>query len=71
MKVDITNAVLKMFSQSKELKLNDIGVAKMKLDKRIAFHGTLLELIFLCTTTTELSFPLAVANQKSAEMADE
>lgn len=70
-KADITNAVLKTFSQSKELKLNDMGVAKMKLDKSIAFHSTVLELFFLCTTTIELSFSLAIANQNSAKMADD
>ena len=71
MKVDITNDVLKTFSQSKELKLNDMRVAKMKLDKSIAFHSTVLEFFFLCTATIELSFPLAAANQKSAKMADD
>lgn len=71
MKVDITNAVFKTFSQSKELTLNDTGVVKMKLDKSSAFHGTVLELFFLCIITTELSFPLAVANQNCAKMADD
>lgn len=69
MKVDITNAVLKTFSQSK--KLNDMGVVKMKPDKSTAFHSTLLDLFFLCTTTIEFPFPLAVANQKSAKMEDD
>lgn len=46
MKVDITNVVLKTCSESKELKLNDMGVVKMKLDKSIAFHSTVLELFF-------------------------
>lgn len=46
-------------------------VAKMQLDKRVAFHSIILELFFLCTTTTELSLPLAVANQKSAKIADD
>lgn len=69
MRVDITNDVLKTFSQGKGL--NDMGAAKMKLDKRIAFHSIILELFFLCTTTTELSLPLVVANQKSAKMTDD
>lgn len=69
MKVDITNEVLKTFSQGKDL--NDMGVAKMKLDKRIPFHSFIFKSLFLCTTTTELSLPLAVANQKSAKMADD
>lgn len=62
MKVDITNEVLKTFSQGKEL--NDTGVAKMKLDKRIPSHSLIFKSFFLCTTTTELALPLAVANQK-------
>jgi len=71
MKIGITNVVLKTFSQREEVKLNDTGVAKTKLDKTIAFHNTVLDLFFLCITTTELSFPLAVANQKSVKMADD
>lgn len=70
-KVNATNIVLETFSQSEELKLNDMGVAKMELDKSTAFHSTVSELFFLSTTTIELSFPLAVANQKSAKMADD
>lgn len=69
MKVDITNDVLKTFSQGKER--NDMRVEKMQLDKRVAFHSIILELFFLCTTTTELSLPLAVANQKSSKIADD
>lgn len=39
MEVGVTNDVLKTFSQGKEL--NDMEVAKMKLDKRIPFHSIL------------------------------
>lgn len=61
---------LKLFHQSKEL--NNMGVVKMKLDESIVFPSTVLELFFLCTTITELSFPIAVANQKkNAKMADD
>lgn len=60
---------LKLFHQRKEL--NNMGVVKVKLYESIAFHSTVLELFFLRTTTTELSFPLAAANQKNTKVVDD
>lgn len=60
---------LKLFHQSKEL--NNMGVVKMKLDESIVFPSTVLELFFLYTTITELSFPITAANQKNAKMVDD
>lgn len=48
-----------------------MGVVKMKLYEGITFHSTVSELFVLCTTTTELSLPLAAANEKKAKIADD
>lgn len=48
-----------------------MGVVKMKLYESIAFRSIVSELVVLCTTIAELSFPLAAANQKNTKMGDD